>query len=321
MLLFGQGSVCVFLNQQCFPVLISLFFSITRLRLEVEAETEGRSAQKVLRLRWDSNFMLTTVLWGNVGVNVLLTLLSNSVLAGVSAFFFSTFVITFLGEIMPQAYFTRHALKMASLLLPLFKTYQMILYPVAKPTSKLLDWWIGKEGIQYFREQNLRELIRKHIEAGEADIDRLEGLGAMNFLAIDDMLVSREGESVDPQSVINLPLSKGFPVFPAFERIPSDPFLKKIQLSGKKWIIITDEEKEEPRLVLDSDGFLRAALFDSDHFQPYAYCHRPIIVKDISIPLGNVISKLRVRPETTEDDDLPHIIVPHAVSYFSAAIG
>ena len=62
------------------------FFSISRLRLEVEASKENRDAIKVLELRKDSNFVLTTILWGNVGINVLLTLLSNSILAGVTAF-------------------------------------------------------------------------------------------------------------------------------------------------------------------------------------------------------------------------------------------
>ena len=60
------------------------FFSLTRLRLEIEAEGSPMNrAKKVLAMRKDSNFLLTTILWGNVGVNVLLTLLSDSVMAGV----------------------------------------------------------------------------------------------------------------------------------------------------------------------------------------------------------------------------------------------
>ncbi|UCH44569.1 MAG: DUF21 domain-containing protein [Nitrospiraceae bacterium] len=276
-------------------------FSVTRLRLEIEAESGQRSAQRVLELRKDSNFMLTTVLWGNVSVNVLLALLSDSVLTGVGAFFFSTIVITLLGEIVPQGYFSRHALKMATLLLPLFRFYQFLLYPLAKPTAKVLDWWLGPEGIHYFRERDLREVIRMHIEASEADIDRIEGLGAMNFLAIDDIIISHEGEPVDPKSVISLPLEKNFPVFPEFQRNASDPFIQKVHASGKKWVIITDE-KEEPHLVLDSDGFLRAALIDEKPLQPYAFCHRPIIVKDPYTKVGSVIWRLKVKPETSEDD-------------------
>jgi CBS domain containing-hemolysin-like protein len=99
---------------------------------------------------------LTTILWGNVGINVLLTLLSNSVLAGISAFFFSTVIITVVGEIMPQAYFSAHALRMASLLAPVLKFYQILLFPAAKPAAKILDAWLGARGIQYFREHSLR---------------------------------------------------------------------------------------------------------------------------------------------------------------------
>ena len=83
-------------------------FSVSRLRLEVEATGGNGDAAKLLRLRANSNFTLATILWGNVATNVLLTL-SRSVLAGVGAFVFSTVVITFLGEIFPQAYFSRNA--------------------------------------------------------------------------------------------------------------------------------------------------------------------------------------------------------------------
>jgi len=284
------------------------FFSVTRLSLEVEASTGNNNAKKVLVLRKNANYLLTTVLWGNVGVNVLLTLLSGSVLTGLWAFIFSTFIITIFGEIMPQAYFSRNALKMASLLMPVFRIYQIILYPIVKPFAKILDLWLGQEGVEYFRERGLREVLKKHVEASDVDIDRLEGLGALNFLDIDDLLVSHEGEPVDPKSIIKLPLSNGFPVFPEFKRSPSDLFLHQIQSSGKKWVIITDET-DEPHLILDSDGFLRSALFSTNPFQPYAYCHRPIIIKDPHIELGNVILKLRVKPATSEDDVIDHDVI------------
>ena len=63
---------------------------INRLRLESEAEAGNAHAAVVLELRRDFNLLLTTLLWGNVSINVLLTLLSDSVMAGVSAFLFSS---------------------------------------------------------------------------------------------------------------------------------------------------------------------------------------------------------------------------------------
>lgn len=274
---------------------------ISRLRLEVEAATGNPSAVKILTLRQDFNFLLTTILWGNVAINVLLTLLSDSVMTGVIAFFFSTFLITFAGEITPQAYFSRHAMRMGSLLAPLIRFYQLLLYPVAKPTAMVLDWWLGEEGIRYFRERDLRTVIRKHIEAEETDVDRLEGIGALNFLALDDIAVTQEGEYVNPQSVICLPMQAGVPEFPEFERSAQDPFLQQVNRSAMKWVIIVDENNV-PAMVLNANAFLRDALFSAEPINPYVHCHRPIIVTDPHTLLGKVLSKLRVHPHSDMDD-------------------
>jgi len=51
------------------------FFSISKLKLEIEVKNNNSHALKIAKLREDSNFLLTTILWGNVGINVLLTLL------------------------------------------------------------------------------------------------------------------------------------------------------------------------------------------------------------------------------------------------------
>ena len=195
-------------------------FSLSRLRLEVEAGDGNAAAKRVLDLRADPNRALTTILWGNVGINVLLTLLSDSVLAGVSAFLFSTVVITLFGEIAPQAYFSRNALKMASLLAPVLRFYQVLLYPVVKPSAWLLDVWLGKDSIQFFRESQLKEIIRRHMEAEGTELDTVEAIGALNFLTIDDLPIVSEGVPVDPASVIKCPSTMGFLSFrPSPERL------------------------------------------------------------------------------------------------------
>ena len=284
------------------------FFSVSRLRLEVEDSAGNPNASKVLAMRKDSNFLLTTILWGNVGINVLLTLLSNSVMAGVFAFVFSTALITLVGEIMPQAYFSRNALAMASALAPILRFYQFLLYPITKPCAKILDAWLGPEGLYYFRERDFRELIKMHIEAAETDVDQLEGIGALNFLGIDDIKVSMEGEPIDPKSVISLPLKNNTPVFPDFSPSADDSFLHKIEASGKKWVVITDTTGE-PQMVLDSDGFLRAALFRSKPFSPYVFCHRPIIVRDNSVALGEVMGQMKVASHKPGDDVIDNDII------------
>jgi metal transporter CNNM len=283
------------------------FFSIPRLRLEIEAGHGNREAQKVLKMRRDSNFLLTTILWGNVGINVLLTLLSNSVMAGAAAFLFSTVLITFFGEIIPQAYFSRHALKMASFLTPVLKIYQFILYIVAKPSAKLLDGWLGEESIQYFKEKSLKQLIRRHIEESH-EIDLVEGIGAINFLSIDDLLVGEEGGPLHPESIISLPVKSGKPVYPLIKKSIDDSFLLILNKSKQKWVVILDE-RQKPAFVVDADGFIRGALFDTATFNPDEYTHRPIVVSNSSIPLGEVLKRFETKTADHEDDVITNDVI------------
>lgn len=281
---------------------------LSRMQLEVEARAGSKPAVRILELRNDSNFLLTTVLWGNVGVNCLLTLLSDSVMAGVGAFLFSTVGITLVGEIGPQAYFSRNAMRVGSALVPFIRFYQKLLYPVAKPTALLLDRWLGEEEVAWFRERELRQVIQHHMEAEDADLELTEGLGVLNFLRMDDLPVGEEGEPIDPGSVVSLPVAVDLPVFPEFARDAGDPFLTAIQQSGRKWIVVTDSEGE-PRLVLDADAFLRDTMFGGELPDPYVYCHRPVVVRDASTPLGQVIRELQVEPEGRGDDVIDRDVI------------
>ncbi|WP_077339997.1 DUF21 domain-containing protein [Pseudocolwellia agarivorans] len=277
-------------------------FSLSRLQLEVESAKGNKAAKNVLALRNDSNFLLTTILWGNVGINVLLTLLSDSVLAGISAFMFSTIAITVIGEITPQAYFSRNALKMGSMLSPVIKFYQILFYPVAKPTALILDAWLGKEGITYLAESELSSIIRKHIEAEETDINHVEGIGALNFFKLDKISVAEEGELIDPDSIIALPTKMDLPIIPDISSGPDNEFLQLLNKSGHRWVVLTNEEGD-PLVVVDSDAFLRDAFLAPDKFDPYKYCHRPTIITDDSTMLNNAIIKMKMSESVDQSFD------------------
>src|SRR6516165_203166 len=252
-------------------------FSLSQLRLQLEADGGNEDATRVLELRKNSNQVLATVIWGNVGTNVFLTLLSDSILAGLGAFFFSAVVITLLGEIAPQAYFSRNALRMTARFLPFLIFWRAALFVVAKPTAMLLDWWLGVEGIAYLRERDVRSLVARAAASG-GDIGKLEATGVQNFLDLDDLRVTEEGEPVHAQSVISLPLTSGRCVLPAFKPSRDDPFLQRVNASGKKWVIVTDLGGE-PAFVLDSHHFLRDALFKQPQNSQGACWHRPVIVR------------------------------------------
>ncbi|MCX4027771.1 DUF21 domain-containing protein [Endozoicomonas sp. SM1973] len=288
--LIGLGILVCITQSAMFSGLNLAFFSITRLRLEIEAAKGNEQAKQVLALRKDSNRLLATILWGNVGVNVLLTLLSDNLLAGVAAFLFSTVAITILGEIMPQAYFSRHAIKAASFFSPVLRFYQVLLYPVATPTGKLLDCWIGPESINYFKEDDFYQLIKLHITSFKTDISHIEGTGVINFLALDDIPVKDEGEIVSPKSIIALSFKEGKPVFPDITCNPDDPFLRLLNSARKKWIIIVDET-QTPQAIINAYRFTSGALFDDPPFDPISYVLKPLIIKDNHAQLGYLISQ------------------------------
>jgi metal transporter CNNM len=283
-------------------------FSLGKLELKVEARKGDPRAQRVLALREDPNFALVTILWGNVSVNVILALVSGSVLSGVAAFLFSTVVITIFAEIIPQAYFTRHALRLAALLAPVLRVYQTILYPVARPTAWALDAWLGGEEIRYFRERDLRRIIQLHMEAEESDISRMEGQGALNFLDIDDIPLSEEGEAIDPDSVLRLEFDGDRPLFPRIRPTADDEFLQRVNRSGKHWVVIVDADSE-PRLVLSSNDFIREALFAPEAFHPYRHCHRPIVIREAGRKLGELIQRYRLRPAEAGEDILEDDVI------------
>lgn len=302
------GIVFCITQSAMFSGLNLAFFSISKMRLKIDMSNGDAAAARIYDMREDANFLLTTILWGNVGINVLLTLLSNSVMAGLVAFVFSTIIITLFGEIIPQAYFSRHALKVASRFAPLLRFYQLLLWPLAKPTAKLLDLWLGKEALQFLRENEIEEMLKLHIQESGSEITRTEGIGALNFLAIDDLKVNEEGEPIEPLSIIPLKFKGSVPQFPAITPSAKDPFLRRVQKPHKSWIILTDM-RDNPRLVMDADGFINAALFEFDTFEPMDYCHRPSIITNMETTLGYILPGLQVDAEHMEDDVIDEDII------------
>jgi len=301
------GIIACIMLSALFSGLNLAIFSLSQLRLQIETDGGNKDAARVLELRKNSNQVLATVIWGNVGTNVFLTLLSNSVLAGLGAFFFSAVVITLFGEITPQAYFSRNALRMTARFLPFLIFWRAALYFVAKPTAILLDLWLGVEGIAHLQERDVRSLVARAAASG-GDIGKLEATGVQNFLDLDDLLVTEEGEPVHAQSIIRLPLASGRCVLPTFNPSPDDPFLQRVNASGKKWVIVTDLGGE-PAFVLDSHQFLRDAFFNQPDKNYGACWHRPVIVRDMQVRLGDVIGHLKVVQEWPDDDVIDNDLI------------
>ncbi len=275
------------------------FFSISKLRLELEISKNNPLAYPVAKLRKDSNFLLATILWGNVGVNVLLTLLTGSVLTGVAAFLFSTLLITIIGEIIPQAYLSRNAMKAASVLAPAIRFYQVILFPVAKPTAMVLDSWLGKEAIQYILEEDIKALIKFQMDKEkETNISKVESKGIINFLQLDEFAIKNLGSAIEATSIMQTNAINGEVQFPKLNTDEFEPFLQKINNSSRKWIIITDNN-DQPLYVLNSLALAKDLAKNKEISCLLDYCHKPLVYKsgehpflDVMEPLQNELSKV-----------------------------
>ena len=307
-LIVWLGVVLCLVQSGMFSGLNLALFGLSRVQLDVEARDGNPDAVTILALREDVNGLLTTILWGNVAVNCLLTVLLDSVMVGAAAFLLSTVGITLFGEIGPQAYFSRNALRVGAMLAPVIRVYRVLLYPVAKPTAFILDRWLGEEATQWFQEHDLRHLIRSHIDSPEADLGRVEGVGALNFLALDDRLLSDESLPLDPRSVITLAAGPSGLTIPPVSANPNDPFLRQVHASGQKWVILVGPDGE-PHWALEAHRFLRDALLGGGSPNPLRFCHRPIVIRDPAATVESALAALHRNVESSPQDVIDSDVV------------
>ncbi|MEJ6720153.1 MAG: CNNM domain-containing protein [Akkermansiaceae bacterium] len=284
------------------------FFSLGRLRLEAEAQRGSAAATKVLSLRQDANLLLCTILWGNVSVNVLLSLLSESLLAGVYGFLFSTVGITFFGEIMPQAYFSRNALKVGALLTPVIRFYQILLYPITKPCSLLLDGWIGPEGPSFYEERDIEIILERHIDEEDSEISANEGQGALNFLDLDDRRIVEEGNEIEPDTIYQFPTKLDLTILPSLDTEEGLEFVESLKKHHHRWAIIVNEGGE-PVIVMDTTKTLCDLNVKGTAADFYQQCHRPIVVNNEEMHLDSVLGEFVVEAEDSHDNVVDRDVV------------
>jgi metal transporter CNNM len=102
------------------------------------------------------------------------------VLAG----FIATAVIFVLGEITPQAVFSRHALLFGGFSAPLVRIAMVIFYPVTFPIAYILDRALGTELPHMYSKSELMHIISEHENSEHSIIDADEERilhGALKF--------------------------------------------------------------------------------------------------------------------------------------------
>lgn len=112
---------------------------------EAGTENDRKYAKRIYPVRKHGNFLLCTILLGNVLVNSTTTMLLDTLISGIQAVAGATLAIVIFGEIVPQAICSRHGLKVGSKTIILTRFFMFLTWPISKPLSKLLDIILGEK--------------------------------------------------------------------------------------------------------------------------------------------------------------------------------
>lgn len=168
----------------CFSGLTLGFFSLNLTFLELKIRLGDEKAKKVYPVRKNGNLLLCTLLLGNVAVNSAMAIFLGNIATGVVAGVTATGLIVIFGEIIPQAFFSRHALTMGAHTVWLVRGFIFVLYPIAFPLAWTLDKFLGEELGTIWSKKEIGEFIKFHEESEHSGIDEDEErilLGALGF--------------------------------------------------------------------------------------------------------------------------------------------
>ncbi|XP_078079268.1 metal transporter CNNM2-like isoform X2 [Mustelus asterias] len=124
-------------------------------------EKEKNYAKRIEPVRRQGNYLLCSLLLGNVLVNTTLTILLDDIAgSGVVAVVVSTVGIVIFGEIVPQAICSRHGLAVGANTIVLTKFFMLLTFPASYPVSRLLDVILGQEIGTVYNREKLLEMLR-----------------------------------------------------------------------------------------------------------------------------------------------------------------
>ncbi|GJQ83318.1 hypothetical protein Trydic_g15956 [Trypoxylus dichotomus] len=158
--------------------LMSMDMTELKILCNTGTPTEKKYAKKIRPIRKHGNYLLCSILLGNVLVNSIFTILLDGLTSGLIAVIFSTIAIVLFGEITPQAVCSRHGLAVGANTINITKVVMVLTAPLAYPVSKILDWILGEEIGNVYNRERLKELVKiqykNNVTTGENDLDRDE---------------------------------------------------------------------------------------------------------------------------------------------------
>ncbi|CAG5123796.1 unnamed protein product [Candidula unifasciata] len=246
--------------------LMSLDQTELRIIEKVGNDEEKKHAKRIAPLRKRGNFLLCTLLLGNVLVNSTFTIFFDNMTNGLIAVICSTVGIVVFGEIIPQAICSRHGLAIGARTYWVTVFFMIVTFPASFPISLVLDCVLGEEMGQVFNKEKLQELIRmtadrQVLHDNEANI--ISGALQLTNKSVEDVMTKIEDVfMLDVNTVLD------------FEK------MTEIMHQGYTRIPVYDGEKTNIISLLNTKDL---ALIDPDDKTPLStvckfYDHRPLFV-------------------------------------------
>ena len=145
--------------------------SLSLPELRRKASLGNHMAKKVLPLRQNTHLTLAAILLTNMAAVSATSLVLESLFYGVIAGTIATLLIVVFGEILPQAIFSRQALRYCARLSLVMKGMIALTYPVSKPLQLLLDRLFSEQAAQLQTRRELGMMITEHLERDESELD------------------------------------------------------------------------------------------------------------------------------------------------------
>ncbi len=179
--------------------------SLSVFELKRKADLGNVEAKLVYPIRSKGNELLVALLVGNVVVNSALTVVLDSFLPGDTVFsaiitvVVATVLITFFGEILPQAFLKKNGLRFGAELAPYITGYLKLASPIGKPIGRLLDKTVGKDTPDIYSTDELVKILEEHEKSEDSDIEADEIEIVRNAINFGDKLVR---DVMTPKSVV-----------------------------------------------------------------------------------------------------------------------
>ncbi len=144
--------------------------------LKRKAKLGNKQAARVLPLRRHTHLTLASILFTNVAAVSATSLVLGQRLEGWVAGLLGTLLIVVLGEVIPQALFSKNPLAWASLFAPLLKGMVVVTYVLSKPLQLLLDKLFPRQSGKLQSRHELGLMITEHLDdkSSELDDDEIE---------------------------------------------------------------------------------------------------------------------------------------------------